>query len=112
MFRHFVPGNGNDAYHLLVTAKTGAGKTTISKMISIRYAMYPRIARFMIDPAGEFANNARGSIGTEMFRLNLKEIYHGLDRVIKVYNARDMILDTWDLFEHVLYCVDCFDTHG
>jgi hypothetical protein len=97
MFRHFGMGKfgmANDAYHLLVTAKTGAGKTTISKMISIRYAMYPEMAQFIIDPAGEFANNARGSFGTEMFRLNLREIYQGLNRVIKVYNARDLVLDT------------------
>ena len=113
MFRHFGTGKfgmANDAYHLLVTAKTGAGKTTISKMISIRYAMYPEMAQFIIDPAGEFANNARGSFGTEMFRLNLKQIYQGLDRVIKVYNARDLVLDTWDLFEYVLYRVDFFKT--
>jgi hypothetical protein len=79
MFRHFGTGKfgmGNDAYHLLVTAKTGAGKTTISKMISICYARHPEMAQFIIDPAGEFANNARGYFGTEMFRLNLKESGH------------------------------------
>jgi hypothetical protein len=58
MFRHFGMGKfgmANDAYHLLVTAKTGAGKSTISKMISICYARYPDMAQFIIDPAGEFA---------------------------------------------------------
>ncbi|MFZ0510084.1 MAG: DUF87 domain-containing protein [Candidatus Nitrosopolaris sp.] len=113
MFRHFGTGEfgmGNDAYHLLVTAKTGTGKSTISKMISICYARYPEMAQFIIDPVGEFANNARGSYGTEKFRLNLRNIYQGLGRVIRVYNARDLVLDTWDLFEYVLYRVEFLKT--
>lgn len=72
MFRHFGTGEfgmGNDAYHLLVTAKTGTGKSTISKMISICYARYPEMAQFIIDPVGEFA---------ERFRLNLRNIYQGV----------------------------------
>jgi hypothetical protein len=45
IFRHFGSGEfgmGNDAYHILVTAKTGGGKSTISKMMSICYARYPK----------------------------------------------------------------------
>jgi hypothetical protein len=83
MFRHFGTGKfgmGNDAYHLLITAKTGAGKSTISKMISICYARYAEMAQFIIDPGGEFANNARGSFGTERFRLNLRDTYKSLGR--------------------------------
>jgi hypothetical protein len=109
MFRHFGTGEfgmGNDAYHVLVTAKTGGGKSTISKMISICYAKYPQMAQFIIDPVGEFANNARGYFGTEQFRLNLKEIFNSLGKEVKVINVRDLVLDTWALFESVLYRVD------
>ena len=109
MFRHFGSGKfgmANDAYHLLVTAKTGGGNSTVSKMISICYAIYPEMAQFIIDPAGEFANNARGRYGTERFQLNLKEIYNSLGKEVRVYNVRDLVLDTWDLFESVLYRVE------
>src|SRR5215213_9319354 len=109
MFRHFGSGKfgmANDAYHLLVTAKTGGGKSTVSKMISICYARYPEMAQFIIDPAGEFANNARGHYGTERFHLNLKEIYNRLGKEVRVYNIRDLVLDSWDLFENILYRVE------
>jgi hypothetical protein len=109
MFRHFGTGEfgmANDAYHLLVTAKTGGGKSTVSKMISICYARYPEMAQFIIDPVGEFANNARGNYGTEKFRLNLKQIYNRLGKEVRVYNVRDLVLDTWELFESVLYRVE------
>jgi DNA helicase HerA-like ATPase len=64
------------------------------------------MAQFIIDPVGEFARNARGKFGTERFHLNLLEIYNNLGKEVRVYNVRDLVLDTWELFEKVLYKVD------
>jgi len=91
---------------IFLAAKTGGGKSTVSKMMSICYAKYPEIAQFIIDPVGEFAKNARGNFGTERFRLNLQEIYNNLGKEVRVYNVRDLVLDTWELFENVLYRVE------
>lgn len=105
ILRHFgdgVNGMGNDGYHILVAAKTGGGKSTIAKMLSIGYAKYKNMAQLIVDPVGEFSKNAIGEYGTEKFQLNLKQYYEYLGRKVNVYNIHDLVFYTWDLFEIVL----------
>lgn len=103
-FKHFGFGErgAGEAYHLGVFGKTGSGKSVLAKMIMLGYARHPEMGIFVIDPQGEFSKDVAGR-PTGGFRLPLKEVLEKLDRKLEVYGVRNLVLDTYALFEKVLY---------
>lgn len=109
-FKHFGEGarGSGEAYHLGIFGKTGSGKSVLAKMIMLGYARHPEMSIFVIDPQGEFSKNVAGR-PTGGFRLPLKEVLEKLDRKLEVYGVRDLVLDTYVLFEKILYESDFFE---
>ena len=108
-FKHFGLGErgAGEAYHLGVFGKTGSGKSVLSKMILTGYARHKELGIFIIDPQGEFSKDLSGST-TGNFKLPLKAILEGLGRELLVCKVKDLVLDTFDLFEKILYESDFF----
>ncbi len=103
-FKHFNlgPQGAGEAYHLGIFGKTGSGKSVLAKMILLAYARHPQMAILVIDPQGEFAKEVRGDMASGGFRLPMKRVLDRLRKPTKVYGVRDLVLDRWDLFEHIL----------
>ncbi|HUA69029.1 MAG TPA: DUF87 domain-containing protein [Candidatus Saccharimonadales bacterium] len=103
-FKHFAsgPDGAGEAYHIGVFGKTGSGKSVLAKMILTAYARYPQMALFVIDPQGEFAKDIRGKSPGE-FQLPLGEILKSLGKKPVVLSVRNLVLDTWALFEQILF---------
>jgi len=109
-FKHF--GNGErgagESYHLGVFGKTGSGKSVLAKMIMLGYARHPEMGIFVIDPQGEFSKDVSGHpMGG--FQLPLREVLEKLGRRLEVYGVRNLVLDTYALFEKILYESDFFE---
>jgi len=104
MLQHFDEGEGGaaDAYHIVVAGPSGSGKSTQAKMITAAYARYAQMCIFMIDQVGEFARNARGEFGKEVFKLNLKKVFEKLNKPVKIIDAHQLRLDRWEIFEKLL----------
>jgi len=109
-FKHFGFGErgAGEAYHLGIFGKTGSGKSVLAKMIMLGYARHPEMGIFVIDPQGEFSKDVseRPAGG---FRLPLKEVLEKLGRKLEVYGVRNLALDTYALFEKILYESDFFE---
>jgi hypothetical protein len=103
-FKHFDTGQqgAGEAYHLGIFGKTGSGKSVLAKMILLAYARHPQMAILVIDPQGEFAKEVRGDMALGGFRLPMKRVLDSLTKPTKVYGVQDLVLDRWDLFEHIL----------
>jgi len=103
-FKHFSsgPDGAGEAYHLGIFGKTGSGKSVLAKMILLAYARYPQMALLVVDPQGEFAKEARGQSAGE-FQLPMRDVMRRLNKEIRVYGVRDLVLDRWDLFAQILY---------
>jgi len=103
-FKHFDTGQqgAGEAYHLGIFGKTGSGKSVLAKMILLAYARHPQMAILVIDPQGEFAKEVRGDMALGGFRLPMKRVLDSLRKPTKVYGVRNLVLDRWDLFEHIL----------
>jgi DNA helicase HerA-like ATPase len=103
-FKHFDrgPDGAGEAYHLGIFGKTGSGKSVLAKMILCAYARYPKMALLVIDPQGEFAKDLRGNPSGE-FALPLGGILRSLGKTPAVLSVKNLVLDTWDLFEQVIY---------
>lgn len=103
-FKHFDPGpdGAGEAYHLGVFGKTGSGKSVLAKMILTAYARYPQMALLVIDPQGEFSKDLRGR-GSGEFRLPLGGILKSFGKQHFVFSVRNLVLDTWALFEQILF---------
>lgn len=110
-FKHFGTGphGAGEAYHIGIFGKTGSGKSVLAKMILLAYARYPNMAIFVIDPQGEFSKDISGQLTMEGFPLPLGNILQGLNREIISISVRDLVLDRWDLFEHILAQSDFFE---
>jgi len=104
-FKHFGSGpkGAGEAYHLGIFGKTGSGKSVLAKMILLAYARYPQMALLVLDPQGEFAKEARGESVPGQFKLPMREILNHLQKPVKVYEVKDLILDRWELFTQILY---------
>jgi DNA helicase HerA-like ATPase len=103
-FKHFAPGpdGAGEAYHIGVFGKTGSGKSVLAKMILTAYARYPQMALLVIDPQGEFAKDIRGKPSGE-FQLPLGGILRAFGKKPAVLSVRNLVLDTWALFEQILF---------
>lgn len=110
-FKHFGTGlhGAGEAYHLGIFGKTGSGKSVLAKMVLLAYARYPDMAIFVIDPQGEFSKDISGQLTMEGFPLPLRNILQGLNKEIVLISVRNIVLDRWDLFEHILAQSDFFE---
>ncbi len=104
-FKHFSSGphGAGEAYHIGIFGKTGSGKSVLAKMILLAYARYKDMAIFIIDPQGEFSEDARGKLRPEGFPLNLGSVLSALGKEVIIKSVRELILDRWDLFSEILY---------
>ncbi|MGD9496124.1 MAG: hypothetical protein AB7Y46_07425 [Armatimonadota bacterium] len=57
----------------------------------------------MIDPQGEFAKDALGETATGQFQLPVPELLSDTRRSVDVVRVRELVLDRWELFEHILF---------
>lgn len=105
-FKHFDTGSrgAGEAYHIGIFGKTGSGKSVLAKMAVVAYARHPEMGIFIIDPQGEFSKDVVTGRPTGTFKLPLKDILKDkLKRKLEVYSVRNLTLDTYDLFEEVLF---------
>jgi DNA helicase HerA-like ATPase len=109
-FKHFNPGpdGAGEAYHLGIFGKTGSGKSVLAKMILVAYARHKQMALLVIDPQGEFAKDARGKPSGE-FQLPLGEILKAAGKQVAILSVRNLVLDTWALFEQILFESNFFE---
>ncbi|CUS96552.1 helicase HerA domain-containing protein [Candidatus Kryptobacter tengchongensis] len=110
-FKHFGTGphGAGEAYHIGIFGKTGSGKSVLAKMILLAYARYPEMAIFVIDPQGEFSKDINEQIPMEGFPLDLRNILNRLNKNVVSISVRNLVLDRWDLFEHILAQSEFFE---
>jgi len=103
-FKHFDSGadGAGEAYHIGIFGKTGSGKSVLAKMILTAYARYQKMALLVIDPQGEFAKDVTGRTSGE-FQLPLGDILASQKKKPVVLSVRNLVLDTWALFEQILF---------
>lgn len=103
-FKHFDKGHdgAGEAYHIGIFGKTGSGKSVLAKMVLLAYSRYPKMALLVIDPQGEFAKDIQGQ-PTGEFQLPLANILEQQGKKTAVLSVRNLVLDTWELFEQILY---------
>ena len=103
-FKHFDsgPNGAGEAYHLGIFGKTGSGKSVLAKMIMLAYARHKSMGMLVIDPQGEFSQDARGVGVLGSFQLPVKKVLAGLNRTTKVISVQNLVLDRWDLFAQIL----------
>ena len=103
-FKHFDPGpdGAGEAYHIGIFGKTGSGKSVLAKMMLTAYTRYPQMALLVIDPQGEFAKDIRGGASGE-FKLPLGGIIKTFGKRTVTLSVRNLVLDTWALFEQILF---------
>ena len=104
-FKHFDIGadGAGEAYHLGIFGKTGSGKSVLAKMIMLAYARYKEMGILVIDPQGEFSQDASGAGVLGSFQLPVKEVLSELNKTTKVIGVQNLVLDRWELFAQILY---------
>lgn len=104
-FKHFGqgPDGAGEAYHLGIFGKTGSGKSVLAKMILLAYARYPQMALLVIDPQGEFSRDIQPGQATGGFALPLGDVLRNFGKQCYVMTIRKLVLDTWELFEEIIY---------
>ncbi|MBE7467778.1 MAG: ATP-binding protein [Anaerolineales bacterium] len=104
-FKHFDTGadGAGEAYHLGIFGKTGSGKSVLAKMIMLAYARYKQMGILVIDPQGEFSQDALGLGVLGNFQLPVKEVLTGMGKTTKVIGVQNLILDRRELFAQILY---------
>lgn len=113
-FKHFGTGphGAGEAYHLGIFGKTGSGKSVLAKMILLAYARYPEMAIFVIDPQGEFSKSMRGQQISEGFQLSFPDVLKNLNKPVRVFGVRELVLDRWNVFEEILSGSEFFERLG
>lgn len=103
-FKHFGHGKGGagEAYHLGIFGKTGSGKSVLAKMILTAYARHESMGILVVDPQGEFAKDLKNSPSGEGFEFPLRGALNAQGRSVAVHTIRNLVLDTWELFQEVL----------
>jgi hypothetical protein len=109
-FKHFDSGaeGAGEAYHLGVFGKTGSGKSVLAKMIILAYARYKEMAILIIDPQGEFSKDFTNK-SSGQFNLFLNKLFDSLNKEYYTFSVKNLILDTWELFEQILFESDFFN---
>ena len=104
-FKHFDTGTdgAGEAYHLGIFGKTGSGKSVLAKMIMLAYARYKEMGILVIDPQGEFSQDAAGTGVLGNFQLPVQEVLNSLNKIPRVIGVQDLVLDRWELFAQILY---------
>lgn len=104
-FKHFDTGRdgAGEAYHLGIFGKTGSGKSVLAKMIMLAYARHEKMGILVIDPQGEFSQDASGTGVLGSFNLPVKKILENLDKTTKIVGVQNLVLDRWELFSQILY---------
>lgn len=104
-FKHFDSGadGAGEAYHVGVFGKTGSGKSVLAKMIMLAYARYKKMGILVIDPQGEFSQDASGTGVLGGFRLPVKETLEALNKTTQIIGVQNLVLDRWELFAQILY---------
>lgn len=104
-FKHFDTGvdGAGEAYHLGIFGKTGSGKSVLAKMIMLAYARYERMGILVIDPQGEFSQDASEAGVLGSFQLPVRNVLKKLNKKIKVIGVQNLVLDRWALFAEILY---------
>lgn len=110
-FKHFDSGvdGAGEAYHLGIFGKTGSGKSVLAKMIMLAYARYKSMGILVIDPQGEFSQDASGVGVLGSFQLPVKEVLVSLKKTTRVISVQNLVLDRWDLFAQILSESSFFD---
>ena len=104
-FKHFDTGadGAGEAYHLGIFGKTGSGKSVLAKMIMLAYARHEEMGILVIDPQGEFSQDAAGTGALGNFQLPVQEVLRSLNKTTKVIGVQNLVLDRWELFAQILY---------
>lgn len=104
-FKHFDTGvdGAGEAYHLGIFGKTGSGKSVLAKMIMLAYARYKNMGILVIDPQGEFAQDASGAGVLGSFKLPVSEALRALNKTTRVIGVQNLVLDRWELFAQILF---------
>ncbi|MCY4115878.1 MAG: DUF87 domain-containing protein [Caldilineaceae bacterium] len=104
-FKHFDTGGdgAGEAYHLGIFGKTGSGKSVLAKMIMLAYARYREMGILVIDPQGEFSQDASGTGVLGSFKLPVQDVLSGLKKTTKTIGVQNLILDRWELFAQILF---------
>ena len=104
-FKHFDTGvdGAGEAYHLGIFGKTGSGKSVLAKMIMLAYARYKNMGILVIDPQGEFAQDASGAGVLGSFKLPVREVLKALNKTTRVIGVQNLVLDRWELFAQILF---------
>lgn len=104
-FKHFDTGvdGAGEAYHLGIFGKTGSGKSVLAKMIMLAYARYERMGILVIDPQGEFSQDASEAGVLGSFQLPVRNVLKKLNKKIEVIGVQNLVLDRWALFAEILY---------
>lgn len=104
-FKHFDTGadGAGEAYHLGIFGKTGSGKSVLAKMIMLAYARYKEMGILVIDPQGEFSQDAAGTGVLGNFQLPVQEVLNSLNKTPEVIGVQNLVLDRWELFAQILY---------
>ena len=104
-FKHFDTGRdgAGEAYHLGIFGKTGSGKSVLAKMIMLAYARHEKMGILVIDPQGEFSQDASGTGVLGSFNLPVKNVLESLNKTTKIVGVQNLVLDRWELFSQILY---------
>lgn len=105
-FKHFdrAADGAGEAYHLGVFGRTGSGKSVLAKMILLAYSRHKNMSLIVLDPQGEFSKDIDDDdIAQEEYHLPIKEMARLHSKEAGVLHVKRLILDTWQLFEDLLY---------
>lgn len=104
--RHFQtgPGGAGDTYHMGIFGKTGSGKSVLAKMVLTGFGRHSQTSLFVLDPQGEFSRDVMGVTGSqEGFRMAWGDVLRSrCGKKVRVVPLRNLVLDTWELFQDVV----------
>ncbi len=105
-FKHFDRGadGAGEAYHLGIFGRTGSGKSVLAKMILLAYSRHQNMSLIVLDPQGEFSKDIDDDdIAQDEYHLPIKKMASLNSKDAGVLHVKRLILDTWSLFEDLLY---------
>ncbi|MBL3593915.1 MAG: ATP-binding protein [Synergistaceae bacterium] len=104
--RHFRkgPGGAGDTYHMGIFGRTGSGKSVLAKMVLTGFARHDGTSLFVFDPQGEFSRDLGGSASDqEGFLFDWGRVAtRKFGKRVQAVPLRNLVLDSWDLFEDVI----------